>query len=319
MSGLANGLYGGHDNGNTIGLYNGQDSGLSNGLYGPDNTIIQAKTPLETFGNNLKWWINSARSPMTIGGTSTTISQWYDISGNNRHLTQATVAKQPIITPNAINGTKQVIYFRNPYGLAANVNTNGRRMQVLTSTSYFNFLHEGEPSYVVCVWKTISATNPVGYGFSPIIDNRDVATNKGTTIGLNNAATAQLFSGIYASAGVTVSQMPVSTVITFGQWNILESTFNPGASATEDKGVFNFRSKPTGTTSLDAYNESSGAVTTGNASYSLMVGKRALDGNVNQADMYVAEIFMVSRLPTQFEQLTIRAYLMSEWGLTNYY
>lgn len=54
------------------------------------------------------WYDASAASSITLNGSN--VSQWNDLSGNNRHLTQATAIQQPGYQENAVGG-KAVLTF----------------------------------------------------------------------------------------------------------------------------------------------------------------------------------------------------------------
>jgi hypothetical protein len=72
--------------------------------------VVLGRRPLWTPGNiSTALWLD-ANDASTITLDGTTASQWSDISGNNRHATQATKANQPTYTPNGLNG-KPVLTF----------------------------------------------------------------------------------------------------------------------------------------------------------------------------------------------------------------
>ena len=55
---------------------------------------------------NLAWWLDAGRG-ITI---ATGVSQWNDLSGNNRNATQPTAGSQPALTTNAIGGFPAVTF-----------------------------------------------------------------------------------------------------------------------------------------------------------------------------------------------------------------
>ena len=60
-------------------------------------------------GSSLALWLDAAdSSTITLNGS--TVSQWNDKSGNARHVSQATAARQPTYTANGLNG-KPVLTF----------------------------------------------------------------------------------------------------------------------------------------------------------------------------------------------------------------
>ena len=66
-------------------------------------------TPDKIPGINIAAWFSTMESGSVILD-GTTASQWSDISGNNRHATQATKANQPTYTPDGLN-RKPVLTF----------------------------------------------------------------------------------------------------------------------------------------------------------------------------------------------------------------
>lgn len=66
-------------------------------------------TPNKIPGINIAAWFSTMESGSVILD-GTTASQWSDISGNNRHVTQAIKANQPTYTPDGLNG-KPVLTF----------------------------------------------------------------------------------------------------------------------------------------------------------------------------------------------------------------
>jgi hypothetical protein len=66
-------------------------------------------TPDKIPGINIATWFSTMESGSVILD-GTTASQWSDISGNNRHATQATKANQPTYIPDGLNG-KPVLSF----------------------------------------------------------------------------------------------------------------------------------------------------------------------------------------------------------------
>ena len=74
-------------------------------------------TPDKIPGINIAAWFDTMESGSVILD-GTTASQWSDISGNNRHLTQATKANQPTYIPDGLNG-KPVLAFNGAQRMAA--------------------------------------------------------------------------------------------------------------------------------------------------------------------------------------------------------
>jgi hypothetical protein len=81
---------------------------LNSIAHGSRRGAAAAWTPA-ALGAALALWLDAAdASTITLNGS--TVSQWRDKSGNNRHASQATKANQPTYTPSGLNG-KPVITF----------------------------------------------------------------------------------------------------------------------------------------------------------------------------------------------------------------
>lgn len=77
----------------------------------------QIWTPAE-LGVSLALWLDADdSSTITLNGS--TVSQWRDKSGNNRHANQATAAKQPLYLTNGINGRNVLSFDGNNKSLFA--------------------------------------------------------------------------------------------------------------------------------------------------------------------------------------------------------
>jgi hypothetical protein len=84
-------------------------------------------TPDKIPGINIAAWFDAMESSSVILD-GTTVSQWRDISGNNRHVTQAIKANQPTYTPDGLNGKPALsfdgadwLFNANPGALLRNV------------------------------------------------------------------------------------------------------------------------------------------------------------------------------------------------------
>jgi hypothetical protein len=81
-------------------------------------------TPDKIPGINIAAWFSAMESGSVILD-GTTASQWSDISGNNRHATQATKANQPTYTPNGLNGKPVLTFDGVNDNMAVNYNYAG--------------------------------------------------------------------------------------------------------------------------------------------------------------------------------------------------
>ena len=66
-------------------------------------------TPADLGSSSLGLWLDAGDAgTITLNGS--TVSQWNDKSGNNRHVAQATATKQPLYANNILNGLSAVSF-----------------------------------------------------------------------------------------------------------------------------------------------------------------------------------------------------------------
>ena len=111
-------------------------------------------------GSSLALWLDAAdASTITLNGS--TVSQWWDKSGNGNHVSQATAAFQPDYTLSAINGKPAVDY-------QAETDT----LTIVTPKSSFNFMHEPAGSGVFLVGNFTA----IPTGSRPYLSTRETTT-----------------------------------------------------------------------------------------------------------------------------------------------
>ena len=96
-------------------------------------------TPLTILGS-LEFWLRADQG-ITI---ATGVSQWNDLSGNNRHFTQGTAANQPLFVSNAINSLPAV---------------RGDGSNDVLSTTFARVAPGTQPFYIWLIMKQISWTS----------------------------------------------------------------------------------------------------------------------------------------------------------------
>lgn len=91
----------------------------------------RAWTPAE-LGANLALWLDAEdAASITLNGS--TVSQWSDKSGNNRHATQATAANQPLYLSN-FNGKPALQFNGTSYTLSAPLPLSGNDISLIAVT-----------------------------------------------------------------------------------------------------------------------------------------------------------------------------------------
>jgi hypothetical protein len=91
--------------------------------------IISSSKPLWTPSQlDIEMWYNDESSITT----STGLSQWNDISGNNYHLTQGTGSQQPTVNPTGLDGKRTIEFDGTNGGLFAPSGADG----IMRNTTY---------------------------------------------------------------------------------------------------------------------------------------------------------------------------------------
>lgn len=89
--------------------------------------VVLGRRPLWTPGNiSTALWLD-ANDASTITLNGSTVSQWRDKSGNNRHASQATVANQPTYTASAFSGKPALTFDGLNDSLAVSYNYAGNQ------------------------------------------------------------------------------------------------------------------------------------------------------------------------------------------------
>jgi hypothetical protein len=81
--------------------------------------------------DNLQLWLDASRSDSFSYGTAGNVSTWSDLSGQNRHFTQASESLQPVYSSSGMNSSYPGVVF-----------SGGQYMDFASKTA-FNFLHSG--------------------------------------------------------------------------------------------------------------------------------------------------------------------------------
>ncbi len=215
------------------------------------------------------------------------VATWSDISGNARHFTQGTAARQPIYKTNIRNG-KPVVRFT-----AANTHW----MSVATSTALFKYLHDGTGCTLFFVGK-LNATN-ANYTF---MDNCDGGS---ANVGMFFYGTATAKNYLFIARGVA-GNITILNETTSSDTNYNIHCIRHATAQTND---FQYRINNDGKLDLNYTNTPS----TANATRNLRIGGVE---TTNPLDGDIAEIIMFNKLLTDDERLTVHRYLSQQWGIT---
>jgi hypothetical protein len=220
-------------------------------------------------------WFKGNDGPQPTGGV---VTQWNDLSGKGRHLTQATTSLCPVVTPNALNG-KNVVTFNQQFmsGAAGALNA--------------------EQVYMIAVMKVISSdgTNDLFMGVGATGRSRKLRalwrSSTGTTMG---------FSGWNADLPNSIHSLDIG-----GGYHIYEvwnTKLNiPNNLKIARDGVVDTYSTSTGLEPVDDGRFSIGSVVDAYTFY--------------YSNISVAEVIVDYAAPSDASRALLRGYLAWEYGL----
>jgi hypothetical protein len=249
-----------------------------------------------------KWGLGF--NPLSLGpalwlsDTGSNPAQWDDISGNNRHATQATVASQPAIIANGLGG-RQVRRF-----------DGGDWMQAGTNSTW-NFLHNGTASHVFIAVKCGIVENPNSI-YSLISTGGDSSANIGYSLtyddrsanSRNNvmrALAARGAPGQFACDSIT------QNAITPNQFNILTNRIEAGNATASLRS----QSRVNGT-DIANNNTLINAPSTANSTRPLQIGA---DGSALFLNGDIAEILVFPSALSTTDRREVERYLAQKWNI----
>lgn len=253
------------------------------------------------------WWDAADAASVTLD--SGRVSQLADKSGKGRHAANTTSGStQPSYVTGARNGLNVARF------AAASV----QRLTVASSTSAYNFIHNGTESYIaaVSVYGTVANPNAsygllgssrgsLPTGFQVVY--RDVSpANDALTCDIANNGTAVANGLNAANNAVLVAHYNLAPAQTMLVQEIAIDADNATASQ-------RVKVRVNGGTEV-AENNKTAAVTSGDAEQNLQLG--ALGNNVGPLQGDICEILIYSQIPTAAARDMIRRYLGAKWGVT---
>lgn len=254
-------------------------------------------------------WLDASDSTKlfnaTAGGTTPNdgelVKRWEDKSTNNRHLTEATNA--PIRKTSIQNG-KDIVRFTGTQKLAH------------SSSSVWNFLHNGTTHWIFVVVKYGTTSNPdVAY---TLLDTHNLGSaNIGASIFFedrttnpvvaNNALRHFISKGI---AGDVVCSVIAANVITPNTY-ILQTTKGDADASPVSGRSTNWINQSL----VSTVNTSDKTVSTSNSSFPLTIGKNAGSGDINPLVGDICELIIVPSDITTEQKNNCESYLLTKWAI----
>ena len=245
------------------------------------------------------WWDFADVSSVTLD--SGRVSAVTDKSGNGR------------TAANSTSGSTQPDYVaagRNGKNVARFAAASTQRLTVSSSTTAFNFLHNGTLSYVCAVFSTGTTADPNGF-FSVIGNNSGTSANVGIDLSVDDRTPffnmnlrARVFSGGTAPASADKDNALVAqqTHVVEALIDVTNATASDRVLGTVDGAALGMNNTLTGTASAS------------NATNNFQIGACGANTNPHTGD--VCEILIFSQQPTLSQRLALRKHLARKWGVT---
>ena len=247
------------------------------------------------------WLDANDASTITLNGS--TVSQWNDKSGNERHAAQATAANQPTYTANGLNG-KPVLTFDglNDFLTAG-------------TTSSFNFFHNGQESAAVAVCRFGNTGSDPDANYSLFTNGGGASGDTGIDMSFEDRSPNNNALSVSVSRSVPGS-FPVSSfvdnIITPGQWIIPSIRMDADNSTPANRAIGNVN----GGANITG-NTSSVSPALGNASFPMHIGSGVFSyGFYSYLLGAVSEIIFINSALSTTDRQRIEGYLAHKWGLT---
>jgi hypothetical protein len=260
----------------------------------------------------LQLWLDAADSGSlfnaTSGGSEVAadggVARWQDKSGNARHATRATINASLPVRKASVQGGRDVLRFTES-------GPSSSRMQIQSSTSLFNFLHNGSGTVFV-----VSSTSVANSDFIQVmIDNSAAGGGIGYILSYEDRSSSSrndAMFGISFGAGGAVVQSVVTAnnVVPPGSFKVITNTIDTQNASASQRVKFHFNGQ------LDSnVNPDTGTASNSDAFQNLTIGSvsnnefAAFSGDI-------AEIIIYNTALSDTDRSAVESYLMSKWAIT---
>lgn len=248
------------------------------------------------------WYDASAASSITLNGTN--VSEWRDLSGGGRHVSNGTAATQPAYTLAGQNG-RNCLTFTNPGG--------GKRLTAAAASDWA-FLHNGLSLYAMYLVAASAGTSGIGQVHTYVstknqfnlynVRGFDMAHDYGAVANNNNIRLSQ--SSTAGMVGRRDMSATGNNVVRC--YEVLGDPANATSTAR-----LAFKHSASGTSSATS---SANSAEAGDPAGAMTIGNTA-SGTANGLGGFVCELIFYSRAAaiTATESATIIAYLTKKWGI----
>lgn len=231
------------------------------------------------------------------------VARWEDKSGNGRHATQGTSGRRPTRKSAAQNGLDVLRFDGNATPADAD------RLQIANSASEFNFLHLSAGSVFVVV------KNGTTENYNDIrtwVDSCGLAASQGFYFGPDDRSSLPVNNSAIAISGNMAGSARVGAPDGFVAMQTAKvyTCVVDNTAATASR-MFIYGNG----TDAGVANTASGA-TTGDATYSLMIGSAADDGGAFSFQGDFLELLIYSSALSNADRESVEGYLMAKWGIS---
>jgi hypothetical protein len=246
-------------------------------------------------------WLDAADTT-TITESGGSVSQWNDLSGNGRHLTQGTGALQPTTGASTVNGFN-VLDFAGDYLTS-------------TVTNDWKFMHDGTLWFYAAVWQAGVVADPnaqyglLGTNIQTASIGAGIIFDDLTANGYDRRFAMVVARGVAGSPQSAILQPQVSNGTHPANTPVVFSAnFDPSNATTANK----IRAQVNGGTVIGSAT-TTGSVSSSNPTNPLQVG--AAGNDFFPLTGKIAEIVIVSGTnATAANRELVRDYLNSKWGV----
>jgi len=240
------------------------------------------------------WWDASDAATVTLN--STTVSEWRDKSGNSRHLTQTTAARQPTYQTNSQNGRATIQF------------TNANTQFMAYGQGMFSYSGAGT---VFVVTKTFSRSTSDFGSFLSEGTGTTVRTFVAVAPGVFNVAGTLPATDIYGPHGQRASSTITATNATVLQWKWDNWSTHRGNAGTligvNNDGV-----------TTQSYGTLDPTDFTGNTRQFFVgqTGDQTALTSSATLNATICEIVAYTAALNQSQRSAVRRYLGAKWGIT---
>lgn len=262
----------------------------------------------------LQLWLDASYAPSLYDATSGgslvaadgAVARWEDRSGNGRHATQSTSGSRPL-RKTAVQGGKDIMRFDGSDDF----------LSIESSTSAFNFLHDGTSTiFIVYKWTAPGSSPDRRQILSNCSNSESVDGTTGFFVWLRNDFGS---SSPYSKAQFVIANNGLTRSNSYTEDNsfpsatcqVLTVESDPANATNASRVVF----RQNGTVQSDTAAGDNASVPTGNASYDLHICTQGGPDGRYYAQADIGEVIVYDSALSDTDRAAVESYLMTKWGI----